>query len=185
MPICVLFLIWPRDPLYYQISLFLSIFLDFWSSFEGATHALKMFTNPFLLKIYPKASKKLKFTSICSDDHGDLSPPPTTVHCSFSLKLIILIIILIKIVQDSHGPVHNASFGTFKVKIGRVYSPESMFEFPWKCDFSQFWSKLVKMSISQENFRTDSGMNSWPILALKVPKEASWTGQRHLLTVCI
>ena len=75
MPICVLFLIWLRDPLYYQISLFLSIFLDFWSWYEGVIHTFKMLKNTSLLKIYPKATKKLKFTSICSDDHGGFCHP--------------------------------------------------------------------------------------------------------------
>ena len=82
MPICVLFLIWLRDPLCYQISLFLSIFLTFEADLK-----MKMFKNTFLLKIYPKASKQLKFTSLCSDDHGVLSPPPTTVHCALLLLL--------------------------------------------------------------------------------------------------
>ena len=54
MPICLLLLIWPRDQLYYQISLFLSIFLTFEAD-------LKMFKNHFLLKIYQKASKKTQF----------------------------------------------------------------------------------------------------------------------------
>ena len=39
-----------------------------------------MFKNTFMLKIYPKASKKLKFTSICSDDHGGFVTPSD--HCA-------------------------------------------------------------------------------------------------------
>ena len=38
-----------------------------------------------MLKIYQKASKKLKLTSICSDDKGFFSLPPTTVPCYLSL----------------------------------------------------------------------------------------------------
>ena len=34
-----------------------------------------MYKNTFLLKIYPKVSKKLKFTSICSDDHWGFCHP--------------------------------------------------------------------------------------------------------------
>ena len=35
MPICVLFLIWSRDPLYYQTFLFLSIFSTFEADLRG------------------------------------------------------------------------------------------------------------------------------------------------------
>ena len=81
MPICVLFLIWARDPLYYQISLFLSFLGTFWSWFKGVIHALKMFKNTFLLKIYPKVSKKkLKLNQSVRMTMGVLTPPPTTVQ---------------------------------------------------------------------------------------------------------
>ena len=71
MPICVLFLIWPRDPLYYQISLFLSISGTFEADLRGLfnVHAFKMFKNTFLLKIYPKASKNLNLRPLYNDDH--------------------------------------------------------------------------------------------------------------------
>ena len=45
-----------------------------------------MFKNTFLLNIYPKASKKIKFTSICSDDHGGFVTPPTSALCTVSLN---------------------------------------------------------------------------------------------------
>ena len=35
MPIRVLFLIWPKDPFYYQISLFLTIFWTFEADLRG------------------------------------------------------------------------------------------------------------------------------------------------------
>ena len=41
-----------------------------------------MFKNIFLLKIYPKASKKHKFTSICSDDHGHGGFVTPFDHCA-------------------------------------------------------------------------------------------------------
>ena len=55
---------------------------------EVVIHALNMFINTFLLKIYPKGSKKLKSTSICSDDHGGFVTPYD--HCAvghFSNKI--------------------------------------------------------------------------------------------------
>ena len=85
LPQWVLFLIWPREPLYYQFSFF-QLFLDFWSWFEGVICASKMFKNTFLLKIYPKASKKpLKFTLICSYNHGGFVTPSD--HCALQLRL--------------------------------------------------------------------------------------------------
>ena len=57
MHTCVLFLIWPFFTFEH--------FLDFWSWFEVVIHTLKMSKNTFLLKIYPKTFKKLKFTVIC------------------------------------------------------------------------------------------------------------------------
>ena len=81
---CVLFLIWPRDPLYYQISLFLSIFWNFEADLMGFIHTLKMFKNTFLLKIYQKLPKNLTFTLICSDDQGGLVTPSD--HCALSIS---------------------------------------------------------------------------------------------------
>ena len=59
-------------------------FWDFWSWFKGVIHALKMFKNPFLHKIYPKASKKLKFTSICSNDQAGFVI--SSNHCAMGAK---------------------------------------------------------------------------------------------------
>ena len=42
-----------------------------------------MFKNTFLLKIYPKVSKKLKVTSICTDEHGFFNPSD---HCAVIVK---------------------------------------------------------------------------------------------------
>ena len=46
------------------------------------------------------------------------------------------------------------------------------FSFLVDYDFSQFLSKMVKMSISQETPRSDFEVNNWPIMALKMSKEA-------------
>ena len=55
-------------------------FLGLLKLIEGVVHGLKMLLNTFLLKIHPKAFKKLKFTSICSDDHGGFVTPFD--HCA-------------------------------------------------------------------------------------------------------
>ena len=60
MPICVHFLISPRDPLYYQILLFLSFFWTFKADLRGLFMLWKCLKNTFLLKIYPKALKNLQ-----------------------------------------------------------------------------------------------------------------------------
>ena len=66
MPICTLFLIWPGDSLYCQISLFLSMFWTFEADLRGLFMLYK-----YLKKIYTQnIPNKLKFTSICSDDQG-------------------------------------------------------------------------------------------------------------------
>ena len=39
-----------------------------------------MLENPFLLTIYPRTSKKLKFTLICSDDQKGFVTPSD--HCA-------------------------------------------------------------------------------------------------------
>ena len=69
--------------LFYQISLIFPIFehfLEFWSKVKGVIHTLKMLKDTFLLKIYPRASKKLKFASICSADQEGFVTP--SVHCA-------------------------------------------------------------------------------------------------------
>ena len=38
--------------------------------------------------------------------------------------------ILIQTAKESHSAIHNASLGIFIAKIGRLYSLQSMFEFP-------------------------------------------------------
>ena len=38
--------------------------------------------------------------------------------------------ILIKTITESLSPIRNASIGSFKVEIGRLYSPQPTFEFP-------------------------------------------------------
>ena len=43
-----------------------------------------------------------------------------------------VVIILIKSVEESRKSIQNASFGTFKAKIERLYSPQSIIEFPWR-----------------------------------------------------
>ena len=54
-------------------------FLDFWSWFEGVIHAIKMFKNIFLLKIYPNLPKKSNLLQSVRMIMGVLSPPLTTV----------------------------------------------------------------------------------------------------------
>ena len=91
--------------------------------------------------------------------------------------LHIASILWIQTVKKSHSLIHKAFFGTFKVKIGPLYSsPQSMFE---NCDFSQFRSKIVQMSILKTNF----GVNYQPIFAPKMSKEAIWTGLWHSFIV--
>ena len=63
-------------------------FWDFWSWFMGVIYALRTFKITFLLKIYPKASKKLKFSSICSDDRGGFVTPSD--HCALCSSKLIL-----------------------------------------------------------------------------------------------
>ena len=49
-------------------------------------HALNMFKSTLLPKIYPKASKKLKVTLVCSDNHGGFVTPSD--HCALELEII-------------------------------------------------------------------------------------------------
>ena len=54
-----------------------------------------------------------------------------------------------------------------------------------KCDFSQFWSKMVQFSISQHILRADFTVKNGPIFAPKMSKEALWIGLRHSFTIGI
>ena len=47
-------------------------------------------------------------------------------------------------------------------------------------DFSRFWSKMEKNSISQGTFNTNFGVNNWPMFLPKVSKEALWMGLRYM-----
>ena len=42
------------------------------------------------------------------------------------------IILTKKLFKKGYSSINNASFGTFKAKIGRFHSPQSIFECPWK-----------------------------------------------------
>ena len=44
---------------------------------------------------------------------------------------------LIQTAEECRSSENNASNDTFKVKIGRLFTPHSMFEFPEECAFSQ------------------------------------------------
>ena len=46
-------------------------------------------------------------------------------------------------------------------------------------DFSQFWSKMVQFSISQETLRADFAEKNWLIFSPKMSKEALWAGPRR------
>ena len=76
MPIHVFFLIWPRDP-----------------HMEKNKRASMPICVLFLIwpretNLYPKASQKLKFTSICSDDRGGFVTPSD--HCALCSSKLIL-----------------------------------------------------------------------------------------------
>ena len=45
--------------------------------------------------------------------------------------ILLKMIMLIKTAKESHSAIHYASFGTLKINIGRLYSSQSMFKFPW------------------------------------------------------
>ena len=119
MPICVLFFIWPRDPLYYQISLFLSIFWNFEADLRGFIDTLKMFRNTFLLKIYQKLPKNLTFTLICSDDQGGLVTPSD--HCALSISNV-----KIQQQEDYLHFQHSTSTEKFKLKVFLLFAQPSL-----------------------------------------------------------
>ena len=83
MPMCVLFLIWPRDPLSYQTSLLFSIILTFEADLRGL----------FMLWICLKTLFWSQYT---------FRPPPTTVHWA-SINWTIWT----KNVQDTIFTFHN------------------------------------------------------------------------------
>ena len=62
---------------------------------------IRMNKIPFLLKICLKASKKLKFTSICSDDHGVFVTP--TDHCAVFLNFCVLLNVSFKTYLYHHS----------------------------------------------------------------------------------
>ena len=66
--------------------------------------------------------------------------------------------------KKSHSAIHNASFGTFKAKIGGLYIDNECLNFLENCDFSQFWSKIVQFSISQETLGADFAAKNWQSL---------------------
>ena len=80
MPVLFLILIWPRDSLYYQISLFLSIFWTFEAALRGLFMLKKclkiLFCSKYTQKL-PKNSNVLQFVWMTM---GVLSPPQTTMH---------------------------------------------------------------------------------------------------------
>ena len=68
--------------------------------------------------------------------------------------------------------------------IDRLITPKSVFKIPWEIDC---WiSKLANISILQGiQTRSDYGVNSRPILALKLSKEEYWTELQFSFRVCI
>ena len=44
---------------------------------------------------------------------------------------------------------------------------------------------MYKKGISHETLQTDSVVNNWPIFAPNVPKDATWTGLRNYVWLCI
>ena len=69
---------------------------------------------------------------------------PDFQRSTVTLKLIILLVILIKTVRESRSSIHNASFCTCNVKIGRLCSSQLMFEFIWKMSFRLIGSKRTR-----------------------------------------
>ena len=80
MPMCVLFLIWPRDPLYYQIFLFFSIFWTFEADLRVIHTSEKQFSAKNIPKSFQKKSNLLQFVRMII---GVLSPPSTSVDWYF------------------------------------------------------------------------------------------------------
>ena len=82
---------------------------------------------------------------------------------------------MVQTAEECRSSENNASNDTFNVKIGRLFTPHSMFEFPEECAFSQLWSKIAEKSISQGNLESNFEVNNELIFALKVPNESLWT----------
>ena len=139
MPICVLFIIWPRDPLYYQISLFLRVFLGGYSCFKNV---LKHFSAQNISKSFQKPQ-------ICSDDHGLL---PTTVQRNFTLWWAFNGALKI-------APIKNVNLGR-KFQNSTFESLQMWFILPFYCFFDLAYSRFQNES-DVKFYRNFDATNVW------------------------